>query len=541
MTSFVLPGVRADGGSRYPGRAAERSLRAARRTVPWPSARSRAYPGPLHGPDARPRPPRRPSRRDGRRARLAGRSSLPARGAVSAWSPAQHVDHVLRALDVLWDRAEVLVAGSLARDPARRGGPGLLARVVLLTGLDPPRARTRARGRPARPPPRAAPPAGGAAGRDPQERSAPPASRPPPGGDAASCRTRNSGTSTRRAGSASPTSTRDTTSRSSPTSTVAVPSATSAAAPRPEARRGDEPEYGVGGVRRRLEHRGAGAPAFFDRYTAHHHLRAMVGLGVVNGVFLLNAEFARGHPRGRPVAHPRAAARPRAGADPGRWSATRWIPGGGGSATRSAGWPSRSISCCSCRSSACCQPRRSRSSCSWPRAAPSRCCSCPSRTGSSPGTTRRATRGRRFGTANAVHALALVAVAPARGWLLDRWPGSWRGLYALAGVAGVVGYLHWSRLRRRRVVRAAPAAREHASPWQALRHDPLFLAFEACFMVYGLGFLMLMPVLPIYLIDELRGLLRGGLLRQGRPVLDRHDAGGTHARQGCPTGSGSSD
>jgi MFS family permease len=115
----------------------------------------------------------------------------------------------------------------------------------------------------------------------------------------------------------------------------------------------------------------------------------------------------------------------------------------------------------------------------------------------------RATRGRRFGAANAVNALALVAVALPAGWLLDRWAGSWRWLYALAGVAGVTGYLHWSRLRRRRVVRAAPTVREHASPWEALRRDPLFLAFEACFMAYGLGFLMLMPVLPIYLIDEL--------------------------------------
>ena len=36
------------------------------------------------------------------------------------------------------------------------------------------------------------------------------------------------------------------------------------------------------------------AAAFFDAYTAWHHRRAMAGAGLVAGIFLLNAEFARG-------------------------------------------------------------------------------------------------------------------------------------------------------------------------------------------------------------------------------------------------------
>jgi len=248
--------------------------------------------------------------------------------------------------------------------------------------------------------------------------------------------------------------------------------------------------------------RAAGRSAFFDRYTAFHHLRAVAGLGVLSGVFLLNAEFAVGT----------------LGATPWQVLALMLIPALAQTLVvirnpvdPRRGWIRRPF-------------RRLvipvhlllllpllglLPAAPWPFILLVAGCSAvqmltvPVQNAILARNYAPATRGRRFGTANAVHALALVAVALPAGWLLDAWPGSWRWLYALAGIAGVYGYFNWSRLRRRRGVRAAPAAEEHASPWEALRGDPLFLAFEGCFMAYGLGFLMLMPVLPIYLMDEL--------------------------------------
>jgi len=61
---------------------------------------------------------------------------------VSAWSPAQHVDHILRALDVLWGRAEMLAEG-VADEIRAKGAPRVLGRLVLLTGWIP-RGRGRA-------------------------------------------------------------------------------------------------------------------------------------------------------------------------------------------------------------------------------------------------------------------------------------------------------------------------------------------------------------------------------------------------------------
>jgi MFS family permease len=136
------------------------------------------------------------------------------------------------------------------------------------------------------------------------------------------------------------------------------------------------------------------------------------------------------------------------------------------------------------------------------------------------------TRGRRFGLASAVQAAAIVAVVLPAGWLLDHQPEVWPALYAIAGLAGVMSYMHWSRLRRRARRKPLPAddLADHGSPWAALRDDKRFLAFEACFMAYGIGFLMLQPVLPIYLVDELKvtysqvGIARGLLFWLGMVV-----------------------
>lgn len=142
-------------------------------------------------------------------------------------------------------------------------------------------------------------------------------------------------------------------------------------------------------------------------------------------------------------------------------------------------------------------------------------------------------RGYRFGRASAVQAIAIISVALPAGWVLDHHPDAWPLLYAIAGLAGIYGFLHWSRLRRRPRHRHAlhPDEPEHGSAFQALFRDRQFLWFEACFMIYGLGFLMLQPVLPIYLVDELHvtytqvGVARGLLFWLGMivasPLLGR--------------------
>ena len=126
-------------------------------------------------------------------------------------------------------------------------------------------------------------------------------------------------------------------------------------------------------------------------------------------------------------------------------------------------------------------------------------------------------RGRRFGRAVAVQSLFIVGVSLPVGAWMDHDPTAWPWTYALAALAGMFAYRQWGRLRRRRAATPPPDLEQHKSAWQALKKDRTFLAFEGCFMVYGLGFLALQPVLPLFLVDEIGvsytdvGLARGAV------------------------------
>jgi len=268
---------------------------------------------------------------------------------------------------------------------------------------------------------------------------------------------------------------------------------------------------------------------FYDAYTVHHHARAVIGQGVVAAVFLLNEYVARkglGASRWHVLALlliPSLAQFLAATANP--LDPRRPL---GRAPFRTAGIPSRlfllsflvlpflrfdtgfvAIVAMSLFVEALMLPIQN-----WTLAA----------------NYTHSTRGRRFGTTTGLQALAIIVVILPAGWVLDRSPDAWPWLYALAALAGVYGYIHWSRLRRRwrRKQREEP---EHASPWAALRADKEFRSFEIGFMIYGLGFLMLQPVLPIYLVDELRvsyadvGLSRGLLFWAGMcvasPIMGR--------------------
>lgn len=130
---------------------------------------------------------------------------------------------------------------------------------------------------------------------------------------------------------------------------------------------------------------------------------------------------------------------------------------------------------------------------------------------------RPAARGRWFGRAAAVQGAAVLLVSIPVGMWLDRDAEAWTLAYALAAGFGVYAYVQWGRLRRRRAQAVPRDVVTHPSAWTTLLRDRSFLAYEACFMVYGLGFLALQPVLPLYLVDDIGvsytevGIARGAI------------------------------
>lgn len=128
-----------------------------------------------------------------------------------------------------------------------------------------------------------------------------------------------------------------------------------------------------------------------------------------------------------------------------------------------------------------------------------------------------AVRGRWFGRAAALQGLAVLLVSVPVGLWMDHDVGNWPWIYAFAGAGAIFAYVQWGRIRRRRALALAEDLEIHPSAWKALFRDKAFLGYEAAFMVYGVGFLALQPVLPLYVVDELGvsytefGIARGAI------------------------------
>ncbi len=115
-------------------------------------------------------------------------------------------------------------------------------------------------------------------------------------------------------------------------------------------------------------------------------------------------------------------------------------------------------------------------------------------------------RGRLFGLAYSGYGLTSMGVAVAAGWCYDRWPDSFRAVYPAAGVLGFGACWYFYRMRERWVFR--PPGEGTRNPfvlaWRILRADRGFAFFQGAFFCYGIGFMIMATLLPLYLVDALR-------------------------------------
>lgn len=156
-------------------------------------------------------------------------------------------------------------------------------------------------------------------------------------------------------------------------------------------------------------------------------------------------------------------------------------------------------------------------------------------------------RGRAYGVATAVQSLATIAAALVAGRLYDHLSDGYRWAYAAAGILGFISCWIYYRIRfRRRHGTAAGSSPLHRglvremrrslrSPFAGsltiLKHDRGFRRYEIAFMSYGLAFMMLQPVIPIFLVEVLhvdyaqasnaRGLIFYSMMVLFSPVFGR--------------------
>jgi MFS family permease len=111
-------------------------------------------------------------------------------------------------------------------------------------------------------------------------------------------------------------------------------------------------------------------------------------------------------------------------------------------------------------------------------------------------------RGRALAITRVGMVLALLIVTPLAGLGLDTL--GYQVLFPLAGLVGVLSTLIFSRLRVDEGALPPPQARSLGSIWRILGQNRRFARHLFGFSVYGLGFLMGVPLFPIVQVDRLQ-------------------------------------
>ncbi len=115
-------------------------------------------------------------------------------------------------------------------------------------------------------------------------------------------------------------------------------------------------------------------------------------------------------------------------------------------------------------------------------------------------------RGRVFGLSRTVTLAFSMAAALACGRLLDADPSLYKPVLAAVAATGSVMYLLYIAMDRMTAYRADQAGRvRHAlRSYRQMLGRSDFMLFEAMFMVYGLAFMVMVPAVPLFLINKLQ-------------------------------------
>ncbi len=137
-------------------------------------------------------------------------------------------------------------------------------------------------------------------------------------------------------------------------------------------------------------------------------------------------------------------------------------------------------------------------------------------------------RAKIFGYTLSLSMIISVIITFVAGRLLDTHEQSYHWILVGTGICGFIYCLVLSTIR----IQEAPGTKDCARlPWKKMILEPLqstfklmkenkaFAAFERNFSIYGMGFIMMQPIIPIYLVDNLHlsythNFLAKGILSQ---------------------------
>ncbi len=134
--------------------------------------------------------------------------------------------------------------------------------------------------------------------------------------------------------------------------------------------------------------------------------------------------------------------------------------------------------------------------------------------------------GKTFGIGNSVRMAVVAVVAGLAGMWMEHHEGGFRQLFIIAAITGWIALVILASIRM-----SAVADKEKRPIDRTLILSPLrevkalltrrkdYLRFEIAFMFYGVAFMMTLPVVPLYIVDDLKlgydtiGLARGTVMQ----------------------------
>lgn len=134
--------------------------------------------------------------------------------------------------------------------------------------------------------------------------------------------------------------------------------------------------------------------------------------------------------------------------------------------------------------------------------------------------------GSLFGMANSLRMAAAALVSWLAGLWMDVHPDGFRHVFLITGAIGVISTLLFASIPTRHQtdhIAWRPTWSNLLAPLKdagrLLKRRGNFFRFEVGFMIYGMAFMMMLPVTPIFLVDDLQldytmiGLARGALFQ----------------------------
>jgi len=111
-------------------------------------------------------------------------------------------------------------------------------------------------------------------------------------------------------------------------------------------------------------------------------------------------------------------------------------------------------------------------------------------------------RGRLFGLVYSFSGLMAIFSSLTLGRLYDIFPAAPAAVYPIAAVTGFISCFMMSRIKESGELKES--ATTLVKPLEILKRRPDFRKFEVSYFLYGLGFMMMLPLLPLYLVDHLK-------------------------------------